>query len=369
MLKKVVGQSQAVRILENSIRNDKIAQAYIFHGPDGCGKLFTAYLFAMAINCYTSDERTPCGVCPSCVKFLQFCHPDLAFIFPIPKFDITPSGEIKSDAQQAEFQKYIKQKIEKPHQDYAFTGNTEIRIDQIRMLQQKLLTSPFEAKKRIILIENADQMNVQAANAFLKTLEEPTENTIIIMTAVSLTDMLPTILSRCQKIEFFRINPDKIELYLIVRFAVEPVKAKLISRIANGNLQKAIQLALDETYDTVDITSSFFQIVYTKDDLNFFNWLDELLTRYTKNTTALNEVISSFIIFLRDIQSFQLCQNSIVNINQLKLISHFFERNPLLTEELPDMIKYMEDLQGSISGFVQPKLVFSSIYNRLKKLL
>ncbi len=369
MLKKVIGQSQAVRILENSIKNDKVAQAYIFYGPDGCGKLFTAYIFAMAINCYASEDRTPCGVCPSCVKYLQFCHPDLAFIFPIPKFDITTFGDIKSDSQQAEYQKYIKQKIEKPYLDYKFSTNTEIRIDQVRMLQQKLMTAPFEAKKRVVLIENGDQMNVQASNAFLKTLEEPTPNTIIVITATNLDVMLPTILSRCQKIEFFRINTDKIELYLTYRFAVDPVKGKLIAKISNGNLEKAIQLALDESYETIDITSSFFQIVYLKDDLNFFDWLDELISKYGKNPTFLNEVISSLIIFLNDIQLFQLCQDNIVNFNQIKLISHFFERNPNLTEELPELIKYLEEMQGCISGYVQTKLVFSSLYNRIKKVL
>jgi len=365
MLKKVVGQPQAVRVLENAVKNDKIAQAYLFYGPEGCGKLFTAYLFAMAINCYTSAERVPCGICPSCKKFLQYCHPDILFLFPIPKFDMTTDGEIKSQSQQDEYQSYIKSKINHPWNDFKFTSNTEIRIDQIRMIQQKLSTSPYEADKKIIIMENVENMNVQASNAFLKTLEEPSQNTIILMTTQNINSILPTILSRCQKIEFHPIKTDKIEIYLIHRFQIDPVKAKLLAKISNGNLEKAINMALDDDFESINQSSRFFQIVLAQDDIAFIAWMEDILSKYSKNPVFLNEILNSFIVFLNDIKSFQLCQKRIININQIKLISHFFEKNPHILEYLGEIFEYIADMQKAISGHVQPKLVFSSVYNKI----
>ncbi len=365
MLKKVIGQAHAVRILENSIKNDKIAQAYIFHGPEGSGKLYTAYLFAMGLNCYSTADRVPCGTCISCRKFLQFAHPDILFLFPIPKFDINSNGEIKTQAQLNEYQNYIDHKIKTPWHDYIFSSNSEIRIDQIRMIQQKLMTAPYEAEKKIIIIENVERMNVQASNAFLKTLEEPSQNTIIIMTTQTINSILPTILSRCQKIEFRPIKSEKIEIYLRHVYSIEPVKAKLIAKIANGNLEKAILLAKEDDFESIDQTAKFFQIVISADVIAFFSWLDEILSKYGKNSAFLNDILNSFIIFLNDIKSFQLCQKDIVNINQVKLIGMFYERNPYILENLDELFFMIEDMQRAIKGHVLPKLVFSNIFNKL----
>lgn len=361
----MIGQPQAVKILENSIKNDKIAQAYIFHGPEGSGKLYTAYLFAMGLNCYSSDERVPCGTCVSCRKFLKFAHPDILFLFPIPKFDINSSGEIKTQAQLNEYQSYIDHKISTPWHDYIFSSNTEIRIDQIRMIQQKLMTAPYEAEKKIIIIENVEKMNVQASNAFLKTLEEPSPNTIIIMTTQTINSILPTIQSRCQKIEFRSIKAAKIEVYLRHVFSIEPVKAKLIAKIANGNLEKAIRLAKEDNFESIDMTAKFFQIVISGDVIAYLAWMDEILSNYGKNSTFLNDVLNSFILFLNDIKSFQLCQNDIVNINQVKLIAMFYERNPYILEYLDELFFMIEDMQRALKGHVLPKLVFTHIYNTL----
>ncbi|HOQ80379.1 MAG TPA: DNA polymerase III subunit delta' [Candidatus Cloacimonadota bacterium] len=365
MLKKVVGQSLAIRILENSLKNNTVSQAYLFHGPEGCGKIFTAYIFAMAINCFSKNERKPCGTCISCRKFLQFSHPDIMFLFPIPNFEMTSNGEIKSQANQTEYQKYIQAKIDHPWNDYKFTGNTEIRIDQIRMIQQKLITTPYEAEKKVIVIENIEKMNNQAANAFLKTLEEPSENTVIIMTTKTINSLLQTIISRCQRIEFHPIKSTKIEIYLRHVLSLDPVKAKLISRLSNSNLEKAIVIAKDSNFENLEQTTKFFQILLVRDDQAFLAWQEHVITQSGKNNSILIEIINSMILFLNDIKAFQLCQDDIVNINQVKLISQFYEQNPYLLESLDQIFYFLEDLQGALKGHVNPKLVFGYIYNRL----
>ncbi|MDD3501162.1 MAG: DNA polymerase III subunit delta', partial [Candidatus Cloacimonetes bacterium] len=365
MLKKIVGQALAVRILENSLKNNTVAQAYLFYGPEGCGKIFTAYIFAMAINCYSEKERRPCGTCLSCKKFLEFSHPDIMFLFPIPNFDMTISGEIKSQANQEEYQKYIQAKINHPWKDYAFSGNTEIRIDQIRMIQQKLITTPYEAEKKVIIIENIEKMNIQAANAFLKTLEEPSDNTVIIMTTTTINSLLPTIISRCQRIEFHPIRTEKIEIYLRHVCSLDPVKAKLIAKLSNSNLEKARILADENDFESLDQSIKFFQILLAEDDEEFLNWQDNTIAKAGRNNSILIETINTFILFLNDIKAFQLCQSDIVNINQIKLISKFYEKNPHILEDLDKLFYFLEDMQGALKGHVNPKLVFGHIYNTI----
>ena len=204
MNRTIKGQERALEILEHSLNEDKVAGSYLFHGPDGVGKFATAVAFAQAINCHATKEKRPCGVCISCQKISQFTHPDLLHIFPFPKpdgnkADISIDGELKTEKILKEYEAFITNKKETPWRDYFFSKNSGIRIASIRMLEHRIRLSPNEAIKKVYIIEQADKMTNQAANAFLKTLEEPPADTVIILTSSKPSALLPTILSRCQK--------------------------------------------------------------------------------------------------------------------------------------------------------------------------
>ena len=93
MFSKIKGQDKAISILKRAIVNDKIANSYLFFGPDGVGKFTTALYFGMALNCHSTLEKRPCGLCPSCRKFLSYSHPDMIYVFPTSKLDISLEGE------------------------------------------------------------------------------------------------------------------------------------------------------------------------------------------------------------------------------------------------------------------------------------
>ena len=101
MFSKIKGQDKAISILQRAIENDKIANSYLFYGPDGVGKFTTALYFGMALNCHAILENRPCGLCPSCLKFLAYSHLDMVYVFPFPKEsgrnDISLEGEIKDE--------------------------------------------------------------------------------------------------------------------------------------------------------------------------------------------------------------------------------------------------------------------------------
>ena len=154
----VLGQDKAKKILERSITSGRIAHAYLFRGPDGVGKQLCAKIVAARINCtQKSGTQSACGSCNSCRKYLSGNHPDITVISP--------------------------------------EGGT-IKIDRVRELCRSLSYPPYESPTRVVVVEDVHSMRPEAANSLLKTLEEPPENNVLILTAGAGRDILETIVSR-----------------------------------------------------------------------------------------------------------------------------------------------------------------------------
>lgn len=221
----ILGQEQPIRLLNTLLQNGTLPHALLFIGIEGVGKQTAAMALAMACNCiaieqkhlsegiktrsdcYTaSDQRTtisPCGCCKSCRKIESGNHPDIILL--------KPSGPF-------------------------------IRIGQIRDLCGTLAMKPYEARLRVVIISDAQTMNPSAGNALLKVLEEPPDQTILILTALQTYDLLPTILSRCQHIRFNPVSRKNLELLLIQRHKANPDEAKIIAIMANGSVSKAFSM-------------------------------------------------------------------------------------------------------------------------------
>jgi DNA polymerase-3 subunit delta' len=218
---EIIDQQRPVRILDTFLRKNTIPHALLFTGLEGVGKTTAALTFAMAGNCVgaqpepsrqtvadtrNSDDAAvgvrPCGVCRSCKKIMAGNHPDV--------LRLKPSG--------------------------AF-----IRIGQIRELCDTLTLKPYEAKLRVVIISDAHTMNPSAANALLKMLEEPPEQTILILTAPQASDLLPTIASRCQLIRFNPIRRESIAARLEAE-GLGAEEARVLSTLANGSLTRALDM-------------------------------------------------------------------------------------------------------------------------------
>jgi len=221
----ILGQEKPIRLLTALIQNETIPHALLFLGIEGVGKKTTAMATAMAVNCMGhGEENLPkknnnranrstiqkittksgvCGCCRSCSKIKSGNHPDIILIKP--------------------------------------TGNF-IRINQIRNLCNTLNMKPYEARLRVVVISDAQAMNPASGNALLKMLEEPPARTVLILTALNTSDLLPTIVSRCQHIRFSPIPHNQIEALLIERKGTSHDDAKKIATMANGSLSKALSM-------------------------------------------------------------------------------------------------------------------------------
>ena len=178
-LKDVIGQDTAVSILLRTIRRDRISSSYLFAGESGIGKKFTALNLAKALNCQAAAEglrpADACDECPSCRKIDAGIHPDVLFISP-------ESGQI--------------------------------RIEEIRATDETLSLKAFEGRTKVVVVDDAETMNQYASNAFLKTLEEPPPDSVIILVS-SKPDRLPdTIQSRCSRINFTPLSAGDCKLVI-----------------------------------------------------------------------------------------------------------------------------------------------------------
>ena len=171
---QVAGQEEIKASLIKSINNNQVSHCYIFEGPKGMGKFNLSLIFAQSLLCL-NFLKEPCNRCNSCIKVNSFNHPDLHVV----------NEDEKS-----------------------------IKREDIDELINSIYKKPYEAKRKVYIIKDAHSMTVQAANTFLKTLEEPPSDTVMILLTTNSNLLIPTIVSRCQEVKFRNISKETIREYL-----------------------------------------------------------------------------------------------------------------------------------------------------------
>jgi len=368
MFRRIKGQEQPVELLSKAIENDRIAQAYLFHGCDGIGKFMSALYFGMAVNCVAINQLKPCGICPSCHKFLNLEHPDFVYIFPTPNLELSLDGEIKKAEARKQYEEYLQNKIKSPWQEFFFKESTEIRKENISYLAKRLELSIHEAKYRIVIIENADLMNQATANAFLKTLEEPPPNTIIMLITERLQMILPTILSRTQPIFFRPLTRRVIEDILIDQFEIGETTAKTAAKISAGNLKTAIRIASESDSIIRNWAFDILDKADKQDDLGFGTLLDKYKEQQKKD--QISDLLKYVRILAADITELVMNPESdITNVDRLEYLQNTANNSKLSEDKLYDFLLFLEDLNRKIQGNANLGLVMINLYIRLKNLL
>ena len=274
--KEIIGQEIPVSILKNSLKAGRVAHAYLFLGEEGVGKKLAALNLAKVLNC-EKNSIDACDHCPSCKKIERFFHPDVKWL--------EPGGLSRT-----------------------------IKLEHILELRREIYLKPFEGRKKVFVLLEAERMNREAANAFLKTLEEPPGESILILISTSPGKLLPTIKSRCQTVRFSLIPPEMVEKFLRENLDCKADEARSLSLVSGGRLgeavrlkkegvlgekEKILDLVLDKNEDVLEVAGKMVKI-WDEHKKNLESKYSEGSKVQREYRRAIDEGIEAVTIFFRD---------------------------------------------------------------------
>src|SRR6056297_3730902 len=320
----IPGQTKTKRILKDSIKKNRISHAYLFTGNNGLGKSEMAGEFAQAIFC-ENNIADGCGECLSCKKIEHGNHPD--------------------------FHKIM---VEEDHKN--------ILIDQIRDLQKEISYKPYESDHKVYIIDQAERMTIQAQNSLLKTLEEPPEYAIIILTNENKNELIPTIVSRCQEVKLYNQSKDVIKDYLKKHYNLSPKKSLLYATIARGKYKKAVNLSLKEDFiDNREVIIKFITNIDKKDNFAIYNFSEKLVELSDTDFPLFELMLSllrDILVMKRDVK------DNIINFDYKELISNTVDKFDIYKiYELTGMVNKYNDYSDKN---IKKELLFPSLLFKIR---
>jgi DNA polymerase-3 subunit delta' len=280
LFKEIIGQESIKNQLIKTVKDNRIAHSQLFIGPEGSGKLALAIAYAQYINCENKQDGDSCGTCKSCKKYNKLIHPDLHFVFPVKK-----ASESKPENSDNYIKEWRNALLENPyinprtwyHKLELENKQGIIPTNESNRVINKLYFKSFESEYKTMIIWLPERMHSNAANKLLKLIEEPPPKTIFLMVSENSDMLLPTILSRTQKIRVPKIDEESMFNVITDHFGMESKKAQEIVRLANGNYLNALHFiqTSEEEKENFRRFVSLMRLCYARKMVDILEWVDE----------------------------------------------------------------------------------------------
>lgn len=260
----IIGHEEIIRHIKNAIKTGKVSHSYIFTGEPGSGKKLLAATFAMTLQC---EERgtEPCQKCDSCKKAIGKNHPDIIMV-----------------------------NHEKPG---------TISIDEIRdQVINDVAIKPYCSPYKIYIVADAEMMTVQAQNALLKTIEEPPEYAVIMLLTSNADSLLPTIQSRCVRLDLKVVDDSLVKKYLMERLHVPDYQAEIDASFAQGSIGRAKESATSEEFS--EMTQNALKILKYANTMEVYELTDAIKNLSTEKQN-INDYLDIFQFWFRDVLMFK----------------------------------------------------------------
>ena len=299
----IIGHHRAVDLLRRSIASGRISHAYLFQGPPQVGKTSLAKAFAQALNC--SGRESPCGECRSCKAIDNGVHPDVRTI-QIAASD--HDDELADDGEASQPGK---------------GSRRVITIGQIRSLQRDAALLPYEGRWKVYIIRNAENLNAEAANCLLKTLEEPPPSVVLILTTVDAKILPVTIVSRCQQLALGLLPLEEVRRALQEKWELDADKANLLAHLSGGRLGWAIDAA-SRTEALEERLAGLARIdgLSESDKVERFKYAEETAATFGRNPDAVYSSLDLWLSWWRDILLVRSgCPELVTNVGSIARLS------------------------------------------------
>ncbi len=312
----MLGHEWAVDLLRGHLTNERARHAYLITGPQGVGRRTLAIRLAQALNCSQPIEPAiPCGECRACRLIEKMQHPDFSVV-------------------QAE-------------------AGRALKVDQIRELQRTLSLSPYEATYKIALLLRFEEANPNAANALLKTLEEPPPQVIMLLTASDAAALLPTIISRCEVMRLRPLSIEPVSEGLQTRWGLPAEEAHLLAHLSGGRPGYALNLSRNpEVLEQRESQLDEHQRLLSASRVERFSYADEL----SKDKSILQSTLQTWLTFWRDVMLRTAGSSApLTNIDRESEIDSLAEKVVLANAQTT--VKQLERSIEQIERYINARLV------------
>ncbi len=312
----VIGNEKVVEHLKKSIELNKVSHAYILSGDSGCGKKMLASLFAKTLQC-SEGKSDYCGKCTSCIQCDSNNQPDIKWI-----------------------------SHEKPNT----IGVEDVREQLVGDMQIKPYSSPY----KIYIIDEANKLTVQAQNAILKTIEEPPAYGIIILLTTNADLFLPTILSRCIKLEVKPVKVKQVEEYLAGELDISDYKAKFAAAFSQGNIGRALKIAQSEEF--VQLKDTLLHLVKYLGEMTFAELMQGVKS-VVEYKLEIDDFLGMMAMWFRDVLVFKSTKDTNLLIFREEVNDLSKQANICSYEGLDEIINAIDKAQTRLAANVNFELV------------
>jgi DNA polymerase-3 subunit delta' len=355
---RICGQDRAKALTSAWLRQGRVPHAVLVSGPPGIGKRFLALELAMALNCQAGGE-VACGRCVPCRKMAELAHPDLCVLLPLKKKEEEDRQSPPWDEVWAEVRPPAREYLE---QELSLTrSRINIPKKHLLALQRELSYAPAEAPWKVALIFEAECMHPAGANALLKILEEPPGHACFILVSSAPQRLLPTVVSRCQRLPMQRLGQDLLAAQL-EQEGVEPQRAGVAARLGEGSLQRARQVAAGALDGISGQVERFLQAGVEGQDGVYWELVDELST----DRLRLEQFLSLSSHYLRDVFLLS-CQRpgDVARTDRLELLQQLQAKLPV--ERVEELAVELDRGFGCLGRNVHVPLVLAELWRQLRQ--
>ena len=364
---EITGQEELKRQLAAAVDAGRVSHAQLFTGAAGTGALPLAVAYAQYLCCRNRRDGDSCGVCPDCQQIAALAHPDLHWVFPVNKQGKKSGEVIRSDEFLPLFRELFAERggCFSPQEwydrlDLGKTLKGVIAAREAEEIIRKLSFKSFESEYKIMLVWLPETMNEEAANKLLKILEEPWEKTLFLLVSDQPALLLPTILSRTQEVQVPRLTPEVLEAEARAQGVDDPLKARNMARLADGNLLTLRQLVAGENdasqRENFGLFCTLMRLSYNDRHLELITWAEEVAQLSREQQRA----------FLRDMA--RLLRESFMLHAGLARVSYLWGEEldfctkfaPFVgSENIEGLVGEIERAQAQISQNGNPGIVFT----------